>query len=336
MENIDPVFVLQPVVVIVLCVALLMYWRRKRGFDLVVVWYALLAYASAIALKYAVQLPSIDAVEGYYGQASVGLGIYYGAQTVGFEVGLAFLVAWYMVRKGRMGRKDAEAYGAGLAFWENAILLGVAPLINLIIYYAILSGNSSFAPTLYNQLSSSSAGLFEPVPQALSSVALGTLERISSIMLHSAWGYLCALAAVYRKRELFYIALPMGLVDFLVPFASSLGTVLFELIVFCLALISVCIAWYAPRRLSFVGQSPSKQEAAPTAGASALPLEHQRGSSHSFCSLETPWALFLFCESKLLIRRCKVGSPRNGFVLNPLQFQPVFRSSCPESVRLVH
>jgi hypothetical protein len=78
-------------------------------------------------------------------------------------------------------------------------------------------------------------------------VALGTLERTSSIMLHSAWGYLCALAAVSRKRVLFIIALPMGLVDFLVPFADSIGVALFELMVFVLAVLSVCVAWYAPR-----------------------------------------------------------------------------------------
>jgi len=249
LQNIDPVFMLQPAVVTALCVALLVYWRRKRGFELEVIWYGLLAYAAAIALKYAVQLPTIDAVEGYFGGASVGLGVYYGVQTVLFEVGLAFVVARYMVRKGRMRRKDAEAYGAALAFWENAVLLGVLPLINLVAYYSVLSSNSSLAQTLYDQIAKSSPGLFDTAPQALKSVALGTMERISSIMLHSAWGYLCALAAVYRKRELFLVALPMGLVDFLVPFASFLGTAQFELIVLGLATISVCVAWYAPRKL---------------------------------------------------------------------------------------
>jgi hypothetical protein len=142
LQNIDPVFILQPAVVIALCVLLLAYWRSRRGFELEVIWYAFLAYAAAIALKYVVQLPTVNAVEGEFGDPSAGLGVYYGAQTVLFEVGLAFGIAWYMVRKGRLRRKDAEAYGASLAFWENAVLLGALPLVNLVAYYGILSSNS--------------------------------------------------------------------------------------------------------------------------------------------------------------------------------------------------
>ena len=116
MQNIDPVFILQPVVGIVVCTLLLVYWHGRRGFELVVLAYSFAAYAVAIAMKYAVQLPTIDAVASYFGQQSVGLGIYYGAQTVFFEVGMAYLVARYSVKKGKLGAKDAEGYGAGLAF----------------------------------------------------------------------------------------------------------------------------------------------------------------------------------------------------------------------------
>jgi hypothetical protein len=258
LQNIDPVFIIQPAVVIAICVGLLVYWRSRRGFGLEVIWYALIAYGAAIALKYAVQLPTLGAVQGYFGDESVGLGIYYGAQTAIFEVGLAFVVAWYMVRKGRMKRKDAEAYGASLAFWENAVLLGVLSLVDLVAYYFVLTTNSSTAQTVYDQLSKSSPGLFDPVSQALKSVALGTLERISSIMLHSAWGYLCALAAVYRKKTLFLVALPMGFVDFLVPLADLIGLALFEAVVFGLALASIGVAWYAPRVFFNEGKAESR------------------------------------------------------------------------------
>jgi hypothetical protein len=255
LQNIDPIFILQPAIVVAICVGLLVYWRRKRGFELEVIWYSFIAYASAIALKYAVQLPTIGAVEGYFGGGSLGLGIYYGLQTVFFEVGLAFVVARYLVRKGRLRRKDAEAYGAGLAFWENAALLGALPLINLIAYYSLLSTNSSLAQTLYNQLVQGSPGLFDPPAEALRSVALGTLERVSSIILHSAWGYLCALGAIYSRKMLFYVALPMGLVDVLVPFADMVSLALFEALVFALALLSMAVAWYAPRRFAPVNSS---------------------------------------------------------------------------------
>jgi hypothetical protein len=51
-------------------------------------------------------------------------------------------------------------------------------------------------------------------------VALGTVERISSILIHFAWGYLCFMAAFFHKKRLFLIALPMCIIDFLVPFAQ--------------------------------------------------------------------------------------------------------------------
>ena len=103
MQNIDPVFILQPVIVIAVCTALLLYLRSLRGFQITVLADSLVAYAVAIGLKYAVQLPNIGFVTSHFGQQSIGLGAYYGVQTVFFEVGLAFVVAWYAVRKGRLG-----------------------------------------------------------------------------------------------------------------------------------------------------------------------------------------------------------------------------------------
>ncbi len=245
MQNIDPLFILQPVIVIIICTALLLYWYRRRRFHWMVLLYSLVAYSVAIALKYAVQIPTYNSVKSYFGSASVGLGVYFGLQTVFLEVGLAYLVAWWVISRGLLDRKDAEAYGSGLAFWENAGLLGMLSLINLITYWSILSSNTPLAQTLYNQLNANSPGLFAPASEALRSVALGTLERISSIMIHFAWGYLCFMAVTLRKRQLFLIALPMGFVDFLVPFASGIGIVVFEAIVFALAVLSIFVAWYA-------------------------------------------------------------------------------------------
>jgi hypothetical protein len=116
MQNIDILFVLQPIVIITTASALMIYWHRKRGFHLSVFMYTFVAYAVAIAFKETVQLPTITAVVDYFGPHSVGLGIYYGLQTVFFEVGLAFLIAWYAVSHRKLDVKDAEAYGSGLAF----------------------------------------------------------------------------------------------------------------------------------------------------------------------------------------------------------------------------
>lgn len=248
MQNIDILYIIQPVIVIAIASLLMLYWYLKRRFHATVFLYSLIAYGGAIALKYAVQIPTINAVTSYFGEHSVGLGVYYGLQTVFFEVGLAFLVAWFAVRRGALERKDAEAYGSGLAFWENAVLLSALSLINLITYYSILSTNTSLAQTLFNQLNANAPGLFAPASEALRSVALGIVERTSSIFIHFAWGYLCFMAAYYHRRRLFLIALPMGFIDFLVPFAQN-AIVAFEAIIFTLSVFSVLIAWYVTRNI---------------------------------------------------------------------------------------
>lgn len=227
----------------------MVYWYRKRRFHLSVFLYSFIAYAVAIALKYAVQIPTINTVIDYFGAHSIGLGVYYGLQTVFFEVGIAFLVAWYAVSHGKLEKKDAEAYGSGLAFWENAAFLGILSLINLVAYYSILSTNTPLAQTLYDQLNKNASGLFAPASQALSSVAIGTVERISSILFHFAWGYLCVMATYYHKKRLFLIALPMGFVDFLVPFTTPSALIVFEAVVFALSVLSVAVAWYATRQV---------------------------------------------------------------------------------------
>jgi YhfC intramembrane metalloprotease len=247
-QNIDPLFILQPVVVIIVASALMVYWYFKRRFHKEVWLYTLIAYGAAIALKYAVQIPTITLVTNAFGAHSLGLGIYYGLQTAVFEVGLAFVVAWWAVSHGKLAEKDAEAYGAGLAFWENAAFLSALSLVNLVSYYVILSNNTSLAKTLYTQLNTTAPGLFASASEALRSVVLGTLERVSSIMIHFSWGYLCIMAAVYRKKWLFLIALPMGFIDFLVPFAQN-SIVLFEAVFFSLSILSLLVAWYATKQV---------------------------------------------------------------------------------------
>jgi hypothetical protein len=246
MQNIDPVFMLQPIIIIVIATALFLYWHVKRHFHLMVLVYSLVAYAVAIALKYVVQIPTAAPVIGYFGPHSIGLGVYLGLQTVFFEVGLAYIVACFAVSRDKLDKKDSEAYGSGLALWENAGFLGALSLINLFAVYSILSGNSTIAQTLYDQLKASNPALFAPASEALGLVALGIVERISSILMHFAWGYLCLMAAVTHKKRLFLIALPMGFVDFLVPFFQA-SIVLFEAVVLVLAILSVLVAWFSAR-----------------------------------------------------------------------------------------
>lgn len=258
MENINPIFIVQPVVVIVISTVLMLYWYKKRHFHANVWLYSLIAYGAAIALKYAVQLPTINYVISAFGANSIGLGLYYGFQTVFFEVGLAFVIAYFAVNRGNLDKRDAEAYGSGLAFWENVGLLSALSLVNLIAYYVILSMGGSLADLTYNQLSMNAPALFSSNLEALGLVGIGIFERISSMLIHVAWGYLCLMAVLYKKKLLFLIALPMGFIDFLVPFAQS-NVVLFEIVVFAISVISVFVAWYATKRVALEVPRPPQQ-----------------------------------------------------------------------------
>jgi hypothetical protein len=72
------------------------------------------------------------------------------------------------------------------------------------------------------------------------------LERLSSMLAHVAWGVLCVLAAVSGQKRYLGYALPMGMLDALVPFAP-LNVKLFEVVVFLLSLGFVLVAWRASR-----------------------------------------------------------------------------------------
>jgi hypothetical protein len=255
MDNINPLFMLQPIIVIAIAIGLMVYWYRKRHFHANIWLYSAIAYAAAIALKYAIQIPTSNAVIETFGAHSIGMGIYYGVQTMVLEVGLAFAVATYAVRRGKIDRRDAEAYGSGLAFWENVGFISALSLVNLITIYYLLSNGGSIAELTYNQLIASTPDLFASNSAALGLVGIGVLERISSALIHIAWGYLCVMAAVYHKKLLFAIALPMGLIDFFVPFAQG-NLMLFEGGIFSLAVISVFVAWFATKDLGKTTPTP--------------------------------------------------------------------------------
>ncbi len=263
MQNINLLLMLQPLIVIAFSVAIMVYWHRKRRFHANIWLYTLIAYGAAIALKYAIQIPTISAVAAL-GNPFV-LGAYYGVQTVFLEVGLAYVVAYYAFKSGKIDRKDAEAYGSGLAFWENVGLISILGLANLVAYYYILSGTGAVADLTYNQLITSAPSLFSSNSEALGLVAIGTLERFSSALIHIAWGYLCVMAVIHRNKKLFLIALPMGMVDFLVPFAGA-NILVFEGVVFALAALSVFVAWYATKLVEkqAVSKIPPPPTPAPT------------------------------------------------------------------------
>jgi hypothetical protein len=267
-QNIDPLYLLTPVVVLGFSFGLVLYWRLRRRFTGIVLLYSLGAYAGAIGAKVFVQALTLGPLSSASGSNPAILGAYYGAQTAAFEVGGAFLVAAVAIALARLGAPDAEGFGLGLALWENGVLIALPLLLDYVTYYLVLSHpGSSAAQTLYPALMSNSPALFYGPAAALPLIGWSILERVSSLFAHFAWGYLAVLGAVYRKRVYLAIAIPLGfLPDFLVPFAGSLGLPAFELIVFAIAATGLAVTLGVTRS---VRPQYLRQTRTPPAGAGA-------------------------------------------------------------------
>jgi hypothetical protein len=80
-------------------------------------------------------------------------------------------------------------------------------------------------------------------------VGLGILERTSSLLVHFSWGYLCIVAAYFHKKKYFLLALPMGLIDFFVPFAQAMTLPVFEALILAFAVASLGVAIISTRKL---------------------------------------------------------------------------------------
>ncbi len=242
MGNIDPLYLLDGLVPLAVSVFLVFLWRMRRGFKWITLLYALIAYGGAIAMKYAIQIPTISSVINLYGNPSIELAIYYGLQTSVLEVGGAYLVARYAFSRGDLDRTDCKSYGISLSFWENGILLGLLTFISLLTDYIILGSGGSLSRIVYRSLMDYSPALFYSPSRAWFPVLLSVMERISSMQAHIAWGILTLLSASTGKKPYLYVALPMGMIDALVPYSSIIGVVYFEVLVFLISTAFLLIA----------------------------------------------------------------------------------------------
>ena len=241
MQNIDPFLLLEPLLFIAVGVIPVVYWRLKKRFAGVVLLLSLIAYAGAIAAKEVIQYYTVNSVIADFGSVSWQTGIYFGLQTSFLEVGLAYVVAVYAVRRKLVSAMDAESYGVSLGFWENAIVLGALILLNLASTYVLIAENL-LPQSVYQTLLASEPSVFYPPQQLAVPIALGTLERFSSFLDHLAWGYLCVMSVCYKRPSYLVVALPMGLLDALVPFAPTVPAWEFELLIFALSLGFVAVA----------------------------------------------------------------------------------------------
>ncbi|AKA74584.1 symporter [Saccharolobus solfataricus] len=222
--RLDPIYFLTPIIVMAFSFGFV-YRLVKRVKVLV---FSALAYFIAIILKILVQLFTLSDLESI--NNLVILGLYYGLQTSMFEVGLAYVFAI-------LGKiKDGWAYGVSLAMWENGVLISIPTLFTYLAYYFFLS------------ILSIPSQLEYPIMQALPVIGLSILERVSSLLLHSAWGYIAVLSVVTRRKRLILVGFPMGFADFLVPFGKYFGTLTFEVTLFGIGLGCLAIALFLEYR----------------------------------------------------------------------------------------
>ena len=263
LQDIDPVLLLQPALSFVIATLILLYWWRTRGFRALALFLGAGAYFIAIAAKEVINITEYGNMVSAFGAQSIPVALLLGLETVLLEVGLAYLFAVYGAKTRGMRVSDAVSYGIGLAFWENGVLVGLFSVFNLGVVYLILLSSSPLAATVYQQLQSSSPGLFLPPVSLIPGILLGTLERVSSEMAHIAWGILVVLSAVSGKKKYLAFALPMGLLDALVPFASY-NIYVFEGGVF---LLSAGFLFVAARSLSKEkgGENPGGMQGPPSA-----------------------------------------------------------------------
>ncbi|WP_052883148.1 hypothetical protein [Thermoproteus tenax] len=153
------------------------------------------AYFSAIIIKAIVQLSFLS----FFLTPQTATYLAYGLLTAITEPGMALLFA-------RFVREYPGTYGVSLAFWENAVLLGISEVIA-----GLLFNLTALPPSLASMLASTPF-LF------LASVKI--IDRTSSLLLHYSWG-VSAYHSYWRKDvKYILITAPFGMVDSLAAYVQ--------------------------------------------------------------------------------------------------------------------
>ena len=220
-QNINPLYFLQPLITIAFSAGLVVYWHLKRLFTAWTFLCSLIAYVGAIACKVVFQAITFSALmTSFHGDLSI-LGVYFGAQTVVFEVGGSYVVAAQGVSRGKLSTKDSEAYGLGLAFWENAGYIGILGLFSLLSIYLTLSVGTTSSVALYSNLVANRPALFYPSSQALPLIGFSILERVTSLLFIFV-GVTCPCCRRLRTRDsIFWLLCPWGYLTFSSPMPTT-------------------------------------------------------------------------------------------------------------------
>ena len=232
--SINPLIILSPILSIIIGLIPVIFFRPNG----IIVFVSAIAYFLAIGLKAAIEFLSSNLISSspIYLQA-----LFYGSLTAIFEVGLAFLIPLifhkYFVE---YTKRKAISYGAMLAFWENAILIGLAGLINIITLLVLQKYN----PTLIQQAIHLQPILAYSTSQLLPLIGLGALERVDSFLAHASWGSLAYYYLFNKSRKFFLIAL-LGYGDALAIIMKYgiISLELGEIILFAISLLAFIVSY---------------------------------------------------------------------------------------------
>ncbi|MQL55750.1 hypothetical protein [Acidianus ambivalens] len=143
------------------------------------------AYILAIVGKAIIQLAFLS----FFLTPQIPTYIAYGILTTILEPGFAYLFSRFI-------KENPETYGIGLAFWENAIFLGLLELPN-----AFIETTTTVLPLLYV-------------------LVIKIMDRTSSLFIHYSWG-VSAYYSFWRKELKYIFAVaPLGMVDSLVAYVD--------------------------------------------------------------------------------------------------------------------
>ena len=211
---------------------LAMMGSRGKGRSIALVFgIAAFAYFLAIFLK----VVSDELFNTFFSKLSIWTYIAVGAQTVFFEIGLAFLFA--LIFKKYLDSQSAIAMGSGLAMCENFVLLGVVGTISVIL---AMEFNPAALPLKISVISTYISGLLPHL-----------LDRISSLISHTIWGFL-AVMFVLKKSWKYIIAFPIGFLDSFTIYFDEAHPAYLSILSFSLIVLVVSILWgYAA--LKFTG-----------------------------------------------------------------------------------
>jgi len=143
------------------------------------------AYISAIIGKGIIKLAFLS----FFLTPQIPTYIAYGILTTTFEPGLAYLFSRFI-------KENPKTYGIGLAFWENAIFVGLLELP-----YAFIATTTTALSLSYF-------------------VAIKIMDRTSSLLIHYCWG-VSAYYSFWRKELKYIISVaPLGMVDSLAAYVN--------------------------------------------------------------------------------------------------------------------